>query len=134
VLEYSFNPLPVRIFKFPGPVFQINLAPSPSSCELRLASFATQLIRNCIVAYTKGRRKEGKGGVKEGQNHPGQSPVSRGEQKRVFKGAHGERRTRYAEGVEFEVPRVETPKASRGWGMGTGYPPPQPTRGFVGAS
>jgi len=37
------------------------------------------------------------------------------------------------EGVEFEVPRVETPKASRGWGMRQGSHP-QPTRGFVGAS
>jgi len=29
-----------------------------------------------------------------------------------------------SEGVEFEAPRVERPKALRGWGMGTGYPPP----------
>ena len=29
---------------------------------------------------------------------------------------------------------TETPKASRGWGMGKGYPPPQPTRGSGGAS
>ena len=28
------------------------------------------------------------------------------------------------EGVEFEVPRVETPKASRGWGMRQGIPSP----------
>jgi len=32
----------------------------------------------------------------------------------------------YAAGVEFE--------ASMGWGMGSGYPPPQPTSGFVGVS
>ena len=44
--------------------------------------------------------------------------------KKSFKGAHAERRTRDAEGVEFEAPRVETPKASRGCGMGTGYPLP----------
>jgi len=44
--------------------------------------------------------------------------------KKSFRGAHGERRTRDAKGVEFEVPRVETPKASRGWEMGTGYPLP----------
>jgi len=30
--------------------------------------------------------------------------------------------------VEFEAPRIE------GWGMGTVYPPPQPTMGFVGLS
>ena len=41
---------------------------------------------------------------------------------------------RDAEGVEFEAPRSETPKASRGWSMGRGYPPPQPTRGSGGAS
>ena len=41
------------------------------------------------------------------------SLASRGA-KKSFMGAHGERRTRDAEGVEFEVPRVETPKASRG--------------------
>jgi len=29
---------------------------------------------------------------------------------------------------------TEPPKASRGWGMGRGYPPPQPTRGSGGAS
>ena len=28
----------------------------------------------------------------------------------------------------------ETLKASTGWGMGTGYPPPRPTKGFVGSS
>jgi len=34
----------------------------------------------------------------------------------------------------FEAPRVEMPKASTGWGMGTGYPSPRPTKGFVGSS
>jgi len=47
VLEYSFNSASGRKFQFPVPVFQINkqllevyanLAPSPSSCDLRLAS------------------------------------------------------------------------------------------------
>jgi len=58
------------------------------------------------------------------------------EGKKSCRAAHGERRTRDAEGVELEAPRVETPKASRGWRMGTGYPPSpsQPTRGFVGSS
>ena len=37
-------------------------------------------------------------------------------------------------GVEFEAARVETPNASRGWRTGTGYPPLQPTKGFVGSS
>ena len=40
-----------------------------------------------------------------------------------------QRRTRDAEGVEFEAPRVETPNESRGWGMGREYPPPQLTKG-----
>ena len=50
VLEYSFNSTSGRKFQFLVPVFQINkqllelyanLAPSPSSCDLRVASFAT---------------------------------------------------------------------------------------------
>jgi len=50
VLEYSFNSTPGRKFQFPVPAFQINeqllefcatKAPSPSSCDLRVASFAT---------------------------------------------------------------------------------------------
>ena len=51
-----------------------------------------------------------------------------------FRWAHGELRTGDAECVEFEAPRVETPKVSRGWGMGTEYPPLQPTMGSGGAS
>ena len=47
-----------------------------------------------------------------------QSLASRGGAKRVL-GAHGKCRARGAEGVEFEAPRIETPKASRGWEMGT---------------
>ena len=43
---------------------------------------------------------------------------------RSFSGAHGEHQTRDAEGVEFDAPRVETPKASRSWGMGRGIPLP----------
>ena len=43
---------------------------------------------------------------------------------RSFRGAHGEHQTRDAEGVEFDAPRVETPKASRSWGMGRGIPLP----------
>ena len=56
----------------------------------------------------------------------------RGGGKKSFRGTHrthGERQTRDAERVEFEVPRVETPKASKG-----GVSPPQPIRGFVRAS
>jgi len=50
VLEYSFNSASGRKFQFPVTVFQINkqllelyanLAPSPSNCDLRVASFAT---------------------------------------------------------------------------------------------
>jgi len=50
VLEYSFNSTSGQKIQFPVPVFQINkqllelyanLAPSPSSCDLRVASFAT---------------------------------------------------------------------------------------------
>jgi len=50
VLEYSFNSISGQKIQFPVPVFQINkqllelyahLAPSPSSCDLRVASFAT---------------------------------------------------------------------------------------------
>ena len=50
VLEYSFNSASGRKFQFPVSVFQVtkqllelyaNLAPSPSSCDLRVASFAT---------------------------------------------------------------------------------------------
>jgi len=33
-----------------------------------------------------------------------------------------------------EGARIETPKASRGRGMGRGFPPPHPTRGSGGAS
>jgi len=39
--------------------------------------------------------------------------------------------------AKFEVPKAprgEVPKAPRGWGLGRGFPPPQPTRGFGGAS
>jgi len=50
VLEHSFNSASGRKFQFTVSVFQINkqllelyanLAPSPSSCDLRVASFAT---------------------------------------------------------------------------------------------
>jgi len=50
VLEYSFNSASSQKVQFPVPVFQINkqllelyanLAPSPSSYDLRVASFAT---------------------------------------------------------------------------------------------
>ena len=50
VLEYSFNSTSGRTFQFPVPPFQINKqvfefcatkVPSPSSCDLRVASFAT---------------------------------------------------------------------------------------------
>ena len=42
--------------------------------------------------------------------------------KTVLLGAHGERRSRDAEGVEFEAPRVEKPKASTGGKWGGGIP------------
>ena len=45
-------------------------------------------------------------------------------------GAHGEGRTRDAEGVEFEAPRVETPKASMGGEWGRGIPLPSRLRGL----
>jgi len=44
-------------------------------------------------------------------------------------GARSSRRRRRDYGDE-----TETPKASRGWRMGRGYTPPQPTRGSGGAS
>ena len=34
----------------------------------------------------------------------------------------------------FEALRIKAPKVSSGWEIGTGYPPPQATRGFVGSS
>ena len=58
------------------------------------------------------------------------SPASESSKQRAKKSLRGA----YAAGVELEAPRVETPKASMGWGMGSEYPPPQPTRAFVGAS
>ena len=42
-----------------------------------------------------------------------------------------------AEGVGYETTKAssgEMPSASRGWVMGRGFPPPQPTRGSGGAS
>jgi len=40
---------------------------------------------------------------------------------------------KYRDGT-LEAPRIETPKASRVWGTGRAYSPPQPIRGFGGAS
>ena len=62
VLEYSFNSASGRKFQFLVPVFQINkqllelyanLAPSPSSCNFRIASFATlEIALQPIPAYS----------------------------------------------------------------------------------
>jgi len=50
--------------------------------------------------------------------------ASRGAAKKSFTETHGERRTRDAEGVEFEAPRVETPKAWRGGEWEGSFPLP----------
>ena len=47
-----------------------------------------------------------------------------GPAKKSFTGTHGERRTWDAEGVEFEAPRVETPKVSRGGEWEGSFPLP----------
>jgi len=42
--------------------------------------------------------------------------------------------TQDAECVEFEAPRIDAKGVAIGWGMGSRYPPPQPTiRGLGGA-
>jgi len=46
------------------------------------------------------------------------SEASKQSAKTSSRWARGERRTRDAEGVEFEAPKVETPKVSKGWGVG----------------
>jgi len=74
VLEYSFNSTSGRKFQFPVPAFQINelwstfyanLAPSTSSCKLRLNSFEIAL--QPIPREGRGR----KGGENGGENHTG---------------------------------------------------------------